>query len=101
MCKRLIAVLAVVVALTFRDYGISWDEPVQNTYGTDLLDFYTSKFRDREALAYMNLFFYGGFFDLVAALLNRVSTLGIYETRHLLGAAIYGVLIFVMNYRVA
>ena len=43
--------LLVAIALTFRDYGMSWDEPVQQTYGDDLLDFYGSGGAHREALA--------------------------------------------------
>src|SRR4051812_11031193 len=67
--------LAVLVIATFRDYGISWDEEVQNNYGDKLLRFYASGFRDRSAMHYLNLFYYGGFFDLVAAIVNLVSPL--------------------------
>jgi len=81
----LLAVVAVLVLATFQNYGISWDEQVQNTYGELLLRFYTSGFQDRSAMAYLNLFYYGGFFDMVAAAVNRVSPFGVYETRHLLG----------------
>jgi 4-amino-4-deoxy-L-arabinose transferase-like glycosyltransferase len=77
--------LATMVAVTFQDYGISWDEEVQNTYGRKLLAFYASGFRDWSAMTYLNLFYYGGFFDLIAAIVNRVSPFGVYETRHLLG----------------
>ena len=84
-----IAALAVAIGLTFRNYGISWDEAVQNTYGVDLLNFYTSDLRDRAALSYMNLYYYGGFFDLVAAILNRISPFGVYETRHLWGGVVF------------
>jgi hypothetical protein len=85
----LIAALAIVAAATFRDYGMSWDEPVQNTYGEELLAFYGSGFRDRDALSYMNLYFYGGFFDLVAATLNRLLPFDTYDTRHLWGAVLF------------
>jgi len=83
------ACIALVILLTFRDYGISWDEQLQNTYGGKLLDYYTSGFADRSAFSYINLFLYGGFFDLTAALLNLVSPFGVYETRHLLGGVIF------------
>src|SRR3954471_20795626 len=82
------AVLAIVILTTFRDYGISWDEQLQNTYGEKLLSYYVSGFKDRSAFSYINLFLYGGFFDLLAALLNLVSPFETYETRHLLGGAI-------------
>lgn len=83
----LVALLCAVlmVALTFGDYGITNDEEVQNVYGIKLLAFYLSGFQDWSAFNYLDLFRYGGFFDLLAALLNLVSPFGEYETRHLLG----------------
>jgi len=83
------AVLALVVLFTFRDYGISWDEQVQNTYGEMLLSYYLSGFQDRSAFSYLNLYLYGGFFDLLAAIANLVSPFEVYETRHLLGGGIF------------
>ncbi len=80
--------VAVVVVLTFGDYGITNDEEVQNVYGVKLLAFYTSFFQDGSAFNYLDLFRYGGFFDLLAALINLVSPFGEYETRHLLGGLI-------------
>lgn len=80
--------LVLVVGLTFRDYGIIWDEEWQNLYGKKLLALYASGFADRSALHYSNLYLYGGLFDLVAATLNLVSPLGEYETRHLLGGLV-------------
>src|SRR5690606_13982129 len=38
----------------------------------------------------LNLYYYGGFFDLMAAFVNLVSPFCVYETRHLLG----GIFIF-------
>jgi hypothetical protein len=80
--------LAALVLKTFRDYGVSWDEHVQNTYGHRLLSYYLSGFRDQSAFHLSNLRYYGGAFDLIAAILNTVSPFGEYETRHLLGGAI-------------
>ena len=82
-------VLALIVLTTFRDYGISWDEQLQNTYGKLLLDYYTTGFADRSAFSYVNLFLYGGFFDLMAAVANLVSPFDEYETRHLLGGLVF------------
>ena len=82
------AVLAVLTAYTFTDYGVSWDEQVQDIYGHDLLHFYLTSFRDQSAFHYLNLRYYGGAFDLVAAGLNAVSPFGEYETRHLLGGIV-------------
>jgi hypothetical protein len=78
----------VMVALTFRDYGITHDEAVQNEYGKMILAFYTSFFQDWSVFEYLDLYRYGGFFDLLAAIANRFSPFGVYETRHLLGGLI-------------
>ncbi|MDR3439318.1 glycosyltransferase family 39 protein [Telmatospirillum sp.] len=80
--------VAIMVVLTFEDYGITNDEEVQNVYGIKLLAFYTSFFQDMSAFNYLDLFRYGGFFDLIAAVINLVSPFGEYETRHLLGGLI-------------
>ena len=81
------ALLTVLTLVTFRDYGVTWDEDVQREYGGRLLAFYTSGFADRTAFSYANLFYYGGLFDILAGLLEAVSPFGPYETRHLLGGA--------------
>lgn len=84
----LVAAAAVLVLVTFRDYGITWDEDVHNAYGTFVLDYYRSGFEDTAALTWWNLFNYGAAFDTVVAALNLVSPLGVYETRHLLNGLI-------------
>jgi hypothetical protein len=86
----LIAV-AVLVFLTFTDYGVTWDEYVHNWYGVFALDYYLSLFADQRALHWLNLYNYGAAFDMIAAALNRFSPLGIYETRHLLNG-MFGIL---------
>ncbi len=82
----LLGALAAVV-WTFGDYGIPSDEPYYNEYGKYVLAYYTSGLEDRRAFDYLpdhNMYLYGGLFDGVAALANRLSPLGEYETRHLL-----------------
>lgn len=81
--------VTLLVILTFRDYGISWDETLQNTYGEKLIAMYASGFKDLSALSYVNLYLYGGLFDMLAALANMVSPFGEYETRHLLGGLVF------------
>src|SRR5712692_3653218 len=81
-------VLAVLVFGTFRDYGLSTDEHVQNVYGHYLLSYYLSSFHDLAAFHYSNLRYFGGAFALSAALLNSISPFGEYETRHLLGGLV-------------
>jgi hypothetical protein len=84
----LFVLLAAVFILTFDDYGVTWDEDVHNQYGVFVLEYYTSFFQNTRALSWLNLYNYGAAFDMIAAILNRFSPIGIYETRHLLNAAI-------------
>jgi hypothetical protein len=92
LCERLSVVLVVLALLlaflTFRDYGVTWDEDAHNWYGNFVLDYYLSLFTDRTALHWRDLYNYGAIFDTVAAAVNRVSPIGVYETRHLLNALI-------------
>jgi Dolichyl-phosphate-mannose-protein mannosyltransferase len=80
--------LLLVVFATFRDYGVAFDEGVQDQYGTYVLDWYASLGANRQALTYEDLLYYGGAFDLLAALLQHISPFGHFETRHLLNAVV-------------
>ena len=86
LCIVLVA-LALVLR-TFRDYGVTWDEDVHNWYGNFVLDYYLSFFGDKTALHWQDLYNYGAVFDMLAAALNRVSPIGVYETRHLLNGLV-------------
>jgi hypothetical protein len=92
VCNRLhlalIALAVLLALLTFRDYGVTWDEDAHNWYGNFVLDYYLSLFSDRTALHWRDLYNYGAVFDTVAAALNRISPIGVYETRHLLNSLI-------------
>src|SRR5690606_16334794 len=63
----LLAVLAGISYLTFADYGLGWDDYTHSQYGQLLLDYYASGFSDRRALSFVNLYMYGGGFDMLAA----------------------------------
>jgi hypothetical protein len=81
--------LVTVLALsTFRDYGLSWDDYAHAEYGELLRQFYASGLTDRRALSWFNLHYYGGGFDLLAAVLAKVLPFTVFETRRLLGAAV-------------
>ncbi len=84
----LLAALAVVAGLTFRDYGLGWDDYTHSQYGDLLLKLYGSGFADTRALSFVNLYKYGGGFDMAAALAAKVLPFGLFETRRLVGAAI-------------
>src|SRR6185437_6638404 len=82
----LLALLAVVAALTFRDYGLGWDDYTHSQYGDLLLRLYGSGFADDRALSFVNLYKYGGGFDMTAALAAKVLPFDLFETRRLVGA---------------
>jgi hypothetical protein len=93
-------VLVLWIGLTYQLHGISNDEFVQHTYGQLLLKYYLTDFVDDAALHYKNLYLYGGLFDLIAASLEKVSTMWIWDLRHLISAG-FGLLGFVALYRTA
>jgi hypothetical protein len=94
-----LAALGIVALLTFRDYGLSWDDYAHSEYGDLLLQFYASGLRDRRALSWVNLYYYGGGFDLLAAVAAKFLPLTLFETRRLLGAAV-GVLGLFVTWRI-
>ncbi|HEU4707680.1 MAG TPA: glycosyltransferase family 39 protein [Methylophilaceae bacterium] len=100
LALALFAGLGLFIVLTFRQYGISNDEFVQHTYGRLLLDFYSSGFHDQSAFHYINLYLYGGFFDLIAAILERILPLWLWDMRHLL-SALFGLGGIVAVYKMA
>lgn len=83
-----LAVVAVIAGLTFRDYGLGWDDYTHAEYADLLLRMYGSGFKDTGALSFANLYMYGGGFDMAAALLHKVIPLELFETRRLLGAVV-------------
>ena len=88
-------VVAVIAAMTFRDYGLGWDDYTHAQYGNLLVSLYASGFTDKRALSFVNLYMYGGGFDLLATLTAKVLPLELFETRRLVGAAVGLVGLFV------
>jgi dolichyl-phosphate-mannose-protein mannosyltransferase len=84
----LMAVVALAAALTFRDYGLGWDDYTHSQYGDLLLKLYGSGFSDRRALNFVNLYLYGGGFDMASALAAKILPFGLFETRRLMGAVV-------------
>lgn len=80
--------VAAIAALTFRDYGLGWDDYTHAQYGELLLALYRSGFTDTRALSFVNLYEYGGGFDLAAALAAKALPFSLFETRRLVGAAV-------------
>ena len=84
----ILAAVAITAAFTFRDYGLGWDDFTHSQYGDLLLKLYGSGFTDKRALSFVNLYKYGGGFDMAAALAAKVLPFGLFETRRLIGAAV-------------
>lgn len=76
----LLGVIALILIITVRDYGFTYDEPPHLRYGDSILEFYASGFRERRSL----ITSYVGGFDVLAALLRRISPLDEYVTNHVL-----------------
>ncbi|HTV36985.1 MAG TPA: glycosyltransferase family 39 protein [Xanthobacteraceae bacterium] len=83
-----LAVVAAIAVATFRDYGLGWDDYTQSQYGQLLVSLYSSAFTDKRALSFVNLYMYGGGFDILATLAAKVLPFGLFETRRLVGAAV-------------
>lgn len=96
----LLGAAALLVLLTFRSYGVTWDEPGLRDYGRMLVDWYASGFADDRAFAFANLRYYGGAFDIAATLLEPLTPLEPYRLRHLMGGLI-GVAGLALAWRVA
>ncbi|WP_128924659.1 glycosyltransferase family 39 protein [Bradyrhizobium guangxiense] len=98
LAMLVLAAVAVVAGLTFRDYGLGWDDYTHAEYADLLLRMFGSGFKDTAALSFANLYMYGGGFDMVAALLHKVIPLELFETRRLVGA-IVGVIGLAVTWR--
>jgi hypothetical protein len=94
-----VCVVSIVALMTFRDYGLSWDDYAHAEYGDLLLAYYASGLRDQRALSFVNLHFYGGGFDLLAAVAAKALPLTVYEARRLTGAAL-GALGLIITWRI-
>src|ERR1700733_6903469 len=94
LALALFALALLLVVLTFRAYGVTWDEDCQNWYGNLVLTHYLWLIGAAPAphwellFQYADMYNYGAVFDLTAAVVNRFSPLGVFETRHLLNALV-------------
>ena len=88
LALAIIVAVAIIAAFTFRDYGLGWDDYTHAEYGGLLLNLYSSGFTDQRALSFVNLYAYGGGFDLLSALVAKVLPFDLFETRRLVGAVV-------------
>lgn len=85
----LLATLVVLALVTYGSYAVSNDEPVQQHYGALIISYYSSGFTDRTLFHYQNLYLYGGLFDVLANLLQRLAPFADpYDVRHVFCALI-------------
>jgi 4-amino-4-deoxy-L-arabinose transferase-like glycosyltransferase len=91
----ILVAVAIIAALTFRDYGLGWDDYTHAEYGGLLLNLYASGFSDQRALSFVNLYAYGGGFDMLSALAAKVLPFCLFETRRLVGAIVGLIGIFI------
>jgi hypothetical protein len=89
LCDRtavaLLVVCTAIVFAVFRDYGLGWDDYAHAQYGDLLVSYYATGMEDTRALSFINLYKYGGGFDLAAALTAKILPFTVFETRRLLG----------------
>jgi 4-amino-4-deoxy-L-arabinose transferase-like glycosyltransferase len=84
---------SLAILAFFRDFGITWDEPVQARYGEGVLAYFRSGGEDTRDADFLNMRYYGPAFELVAAIAYAGWPEAKYEVRHLLlgGVALLGV----------
>jgi 4-amino-4-deoxy-L-arabinose transferase-like glycosyltransferase len=95
LALSILGAVAIIAALTFRDYGLGWDDYTHAEYGGLLLHLYSSGFSDQRALSFVNLYAYGGGFDMLSALVAKVLPSDLFETRRLVGAIVGLIGIFI------
>jgi hypothetical protein len=83
-----VATVLALVLLTFRDYGITWDETWHIVYGDYILEWFLTLGADTSALCYRIDFLYGGAYDLLGAIVRRFSPLAPHPTMHLVGGVV-------------
>jgi len=96
VCDRYdLAAVALLIGLTalalatYDSYAISNDEAAQQHYGELIVAYYASGFTDQTLFHYVNLYLYGGLFDVVAVTVQRLLPFfDPYSVRHVLCAVI-------------
>ncbi|HKP61653.1 MAG TPA: hypothetical protein VJV78_33215 [Polyangiales bacterium] len=83
-----LVIVCALIAAFGQDAGVTWDEGFQLQYGQRVLAWFRSGFQDRGALEYLDLYLYGGLFDAPAQWIVEHSSLGPFETRHVLTAIV-------------
>src|SRR5258708_38152021 len=86
LALAIMAAVAIIAALTFRDYGLGWDDYTHAEYGGLLLNLYSSGLSHQRALSFVNLYAYGGGFDMLTPPPAQMLPLHLFQTRRRGGA---------------
>jgi len=88
-----LSVIFLLMTMMSFHYGLSGDEVDMNEYGKAILNYFLSFGADKTVFHMPHeydrdgvIMYYGGFFDLICALVNKVSPFEEYTTRHILNA---------------
>ncbi|MFG1424736.1 glycosyltransferase family 39 protein [Xanthobacter sp. VTT E-85242] len=95
----LIAAVFLLAVFTFGDYGLGWDDFTHSQYGDLLYKYFDSRLTQDKVFSFVNLYYYGGGFDLIASAIHKwMPAIDIFSIRRLLGA-IVGVIGFAIVWR--
>jgi len=98
LAAALLVACSVLVAFTFLDYGVTYDEDWRLTYGKYVVDWYLSGFNDTNALQFWVVSLQGGFTAALAYMAGALSPIGRFEGVHLF-LAFFGLLGLVGVYK--
>lgn len=96
----LLLVLAAIAALTFSDYGLGWDDFTHSQYGDLLYKYFASGLTQRKVFSFVNLYYYGGGFDLLSDMLSKVLPVDVFDIRRFLGGVV-GLAGFLLVWRIS
>lgn len=93
-----ICTAGIIATLTFRDYGLGWDDFTHSQYGDLLYKYFASGLTSQRVFSFVNLYYYGGGFDLVAAAIAKLIPVDVFDIRRFLGGLV-GVVGFLIVWR--
>jgi 4-amino-4-deoxy-L-arabinose transferase-like glycosyltransferase len=99
----ILAVGCAVIAATYRDYGITWDETAQAKYGDLVAAYFASGGEDTRCNDFLNLQHYAPLFDLAGSVAVAGTGGDAFEVRHLLIAltglgTVVGVALYALSF---
>jgi hypothetical protein len=72
----------IIIALTYSDYGVTWDEGVQSTYGERAVKYFSSGFERNLLLSRSTIRYCGTLAEMIPALVYGSREEGRFEKRH-------------------